>query len=72
MPLMDEDRLIEKLRLIEALFAGAKTAGEKNAAERAKQRILERPKSIEESGPPIEFKFTLHDMWQQKETISAG
>jgi hypothetical protein len=62
---MDEARLIEKLRLIEALFSGAKTAGEKDAADRAKQRILERLKSIEESDPPIEYKFTLHDMWQQ-------
>ena len=67
---MDEARLIEKLRLIEALFAGAKTAGEKDAADRAKQRILERLKSIEEADPPIEFKFTLHDMWQQKVMIA--
>jgi hypothetical protein len=67
---MDEARLIEKLRLIEALFAGAKTVGEKDAAERAKQRILERLKSIAEADPPIEFKFTLHDMWQQKVMIA--
>ncbi len=67
---MDETRLIEKLRLIEALFAGAKTAGEKDAADRAKQRILERLKSIEKADPPIEFKFTLHDMWQQKVMIA--
>jgi len=70
MPLMDETRLIEKLRLIEALFAGAKTAGEKDAADRAKQRILERLKSIEESDPPIEFKFTLRDIWQQKVMVA--
>jgi hypothetical protein len=56
---------MEKLRLIEALYAGAKTAGEKDAADRAKQRILERLKSIEQADPPIEFKFTLHDIWQQ-------
>ena len=68
--MMDETRLIEKLRLIEALFAGAKTAGEKDAADRAKQRILERLKSIEKADPPIEFKFTLHDMWQQKVMIA--
>jgi hypothetical protein len=63
---MDEAKLIEKLRLIEALFAGAKTAGEKDAADRAKQRILERLKSVEKADPPIEFKFTLRDIWQQK------
>jgi hypothetical protein len=70
MPLMDEARLIEKLRLIEALFAGAKTEGEKDAADRARQRILERLKSNEESDPPIEFKFTLRDIWQQKVMIA--
>jgi hypothetical protein len=32
----DEVKLKEKLRLIEALFAGAKTAGEKDAADRAR------------------------------------
>jgi hypothetical protein len=40
MIMMDEAKLKEKLRLIEVLFAGAKTAGEKDAADRAKQRIL--------------------------------
>lgn len=44
---MDETELIEKLRLIEALFAGAATDGEKNAAKKAKQRILERLKLLE-------------------------
>jgi hypothetical protein len=39
---VNEAKLIEKLRLIEALNAGAKTEGEKNAADRARQRILER------------------------------
>ena len=67
---MDEARLIEKLRLIETLFAGAKTAGEKDAADRARQRILERLKSLEKADPPIEFKFTLHDIWQQKSMIA--
>ncbi len=67
---MNEARLIEKLRLIEALFAGAKTAGEKDAADRARQRIMGRLKSMGEADPPIEFKFTLHDMWQQKVLVA--
>jgi hypothetical protein len=70
MTMMDETRLMEKLRLIEALFAGAKTAGEKDAAERARQRILDRLKSMEASDPPIEFKFTLRDMWQRKVLVA--
>jgi hypothetical protein len=67
---MDETRLIEKLRLIETLFAGAQTAGEKDAADRARRRILDRLKSIEAADPPVEFKFNLRDMWQQKVMVA--
>ncbi len=63
---MDEARLIEKLRLIEALFAGAKTAGEKVAADRARQRILDRLKVYEREDPPIEYRFSMGDMWSRK------
>lgn len=68
--MMDETRLKEKLRLIEALFAGAKTPGEKDAADRARLRILDRLKSMGASDPPIEFKFTLSDMWQRKVMVA--
>lgn len=63
---MDETELIEKLRLIEALFAGAATDGEKNAAKKAKQRILERLKLLEQEDPPIEYRFFMSDMWSRK------
>ena len=63
---MDEARLIEKLRLIESLFADAATEGEKVAAERAKQRILERLQFWEREDPPIEYRFTMGDMWSRK------
>jgi hypothetical protein len=42
---MDERKLIEKLRLIEAVFAKATTAGERVAAGRARERILEQRRS---------------------------
>ncbi len=67
---VDEAKLIEKLRLIEALFAGAATAGDKEAADRARQRILERLKSAEQVDPPVEFKFTMSDMWSRKVFIA--
>lgn len=67
---MDEARLIEKLRLIEALFSGATTEGEKVAAERARERILERLKLWEKEDPPVEYRFTMADMWSRK-AISA-
>ena len=63
---MDEARLIEKLRLVEALFAGAATAGEKAAAESAKQRILHRLRVWEREAPPVEYKFALGDTWSRK------
>lgn len=63
---MNEASLIEKLRLIEALFSGAATEGEALAAERAKERILNRLKSLEEEDPAIEYRFTMGDMWSRK------
>jgi hypothetical protein len=63
---VDETRLIEKLRLIETLFAGATTGGEKIAAGRARQRIVERLKLLEKEDPPVEYRFSMSDMWSRK------
>ncbi len=63
---MNEQKLIEKLRLIEALFAGAATKGEKVAAERARERILERLRLIEKEAPLVEYRFSMEDMWSRK------
>ena len=63
---MNEDKLMEKLRRIEALFSGAKTDGEREAADRARQRIQERLRAIELADPPVEYKFRMHDMWQRR------
>jgi hypothetical protein len=41
-PMSTESQLREKLRKIEALFAGAGTAGERLAAEAALERVRER------------------------------
>ncbi len=63
---MDESRLIEKLKLIEALFAGATTSGERAAAEHAKRRIRERLEDLKVEDPPIEYRFSMSDMWSRK------
>jgi hypothetical protein len=63
---MDEATFINKLRLIEALFAGAATEGEKVAAERARNRILERLERLEKEDPPVEYRFSMADMWFRK------
>jgi len=62
----DEARLIEKLKRIEALFAGAATQGERAAAANAMQRIRGRLKEIHKTEPPTEFKFRLTDMWSRR------
>jgi hypothetical protein len=63
---MEEQKLIEKLQRIEALFAGATTKGEKVAAANALERIRERLKDIQKLDPPVEYKFTLSDTWSKK------
>lgn len=64
--MMDEAKLIGKLRLIEALFSGATTAGEREAAARARERILERLEQFEKEDPPLEYRFSMGDMWSRK------
>jgi hypothetical protein len=63
---MAEDRLIEKLRSIEALFAGAQTPGERHAAACARDRISALLRRQEEADPPVEYRFSLHDPWTRR------
>ena len=63
---MDEASLLEKLRRIEALFAGATTEGEKIAAAEARRRIQGRLELLEKEDPPVEYRFRLDDPWSRK------
>jgi len=63
---MNEKKLTEKLKLIEALFAGATTDGEKDAAFNALQRIRDRLNEIKREDPPVEYKFSMADVWSRK------
>jgi len=63
---MDERALIDKLQAIEALHAGATTDGERVAADRARQRILERMQRLERYDPPIEYRFSVVDPWARR------
>ncbi|MBI2892402.1 MAG: hypothetical protein HYY06_02545 [Deltaproteobacteria bacterium] len=56
---MDEARLIEELRLIEALLAGATTDGERVAAGEARSRIERRLEEQERGDPAVELRFAL-------------
>lgn len=63
----DHQRLVEKLKRIEALFADrAATQGEKAAAGDARERILRRLEQFAAQDPPIEFTFTLRNPWSNK------
>jgi len=58
-----EQELKDKLRKIEALFAGAATHGEQMAAMAARDRIRAKLKGLEAEERPVEMKFTLGDGW---------
>ncbi len=63
---MKEQELIEKLRKIEALYAGAATAGEKAAAGNARERILIRLHVLQDKGAAVEYHFSMSDMWAKR------
>ncbi len=63
---MDERELREKLRKIEALFAGGATEGERAAAGAAAERIRERLKAQADKEPPIEMQFSLRNPWSHR------
>jgi hypothetical protein len=64
--LSGEAQLREKLRKIEALFAGAGTVGERIAAEAALERVRARLADLERRDTPIEMQFSLPDQWSRR------
>jgi hypothetical protein len=62
----DLAKLIEKLNLIEALYSGATTPGERSAAKNARKRIRDKMARYEEADPPVEYKFSLQNMWSRR------
>lgn len=64
---MSIDRyLAEKLRKIEALFAGAATEGERIAAGEAARRIRARLAALIGQEPAVEMRFSIPDPWGQR------
>ena len=53
--------IADKIRKIEALIAGAKSDGERQAAEFAKQRLQEKI-----TAQPLEYTVRLHSRWEKK------
>lgn len=60
-----EAQLVAKLQRIEALHARAGSAGERVAAERARERIQARLEQLASQEPPDEFRFSLADQWSR-------
>lgn len=61
-----EQQLREKLRKISALFEGAQTAGERNAAAAALERVRQALAGLEKVERPVEFRFSMADRWQRR------
>ena len=61
-----EQQLREKLRKISALFAGATTVGERDAAAAAMERVKKGLGTTLRAEQPVEFKFSLPDLWQRR------
>jgi hypothetical protein len=61
-----EQSLREKLRKIEALFAGAATEGEMLAAGAAAERIRDRLGQAADKEKEIEVKFSISDVWARQ------
>ncbi len=61
-----EEQLRDRMRKIEALFAGAGTAGERMAAEAALKRVKARLAELGERDPAIEMQFTMPDQWSRQ------
>jgi hypothetical protein len=62
----EESALKEKLRKIEALFAGAATAGERAAAGAAADRIRARLRDSQGRERAVEIRFSLPDPWSRR------
>ena len=63
---MDERQLLEKLKLIEALHAGAATPGERDAAAAARDRIRARLQQLQSEERPVEYTFKVADAWSYR------
>ena len=65
-PMTPDEILRDKLRKIEALFAGAATPGEKAAAGAAAERIRQRLGQTAGKEKSIELKFSIPDVWSRQ------
>jgi len=63
--MFDEGTLLEKLRKIEALHAGTRVDGEREAAKRAAERIRARLAELRGREHDVELLYRIADPWMQ-------
>lgn len=61
-----ERELREKLRKIAALFEGATTTGERNAAAAAIARVKQALAALGQTERAIEMRFSMNDLWHRR------
>lgn len=61
-----EQQLRERLRKIAALFEGAATLGERNAAAAAIERVKRAIDATSKVDKPVEYHFNLPDHWKRR------
>lgn len=61
-----EQQLREKLRKIKALFEGAATSGERQAAAAAMERLRQALDAASKTQPLPEMQFSMVDQWQRR------
>jgi hypothetical protein len=64
--MITERDLREKLRKITALFEGATTPGERNAAAAAIARVKQALSGAQQTEQPVEMQFSMADRWQRR------
>lgn len=64
------DKLLEKIKKIEALIAGTSYEGEKQAAILAKKRLLKKNPALDPKKNAIEYRLSTQDMWHKRLLIA--
>ena len=62
----EEQRLIDTLRKVEALFAGTTFDGERASAAAAIERLRQKLRDTHHDDAPKEFRFSMADSWSRK------
>ena len=64
------EKLLERIKKIEALIVGAQTEGEKNAAISAKDRVLNTYQELKTEANNVEFILRAPDSWHKRLLLS--